>query len=324
MTTKPVIGAARADGYTVTAVDYDNDVVQAGNYIQEVAAGTNTDKIPASALTGAVGYYPNILVNGGMEIDQRLNGASAFTATGTPATMLDRWQGNIAGTSTMGVQRVAALDAGSQYCMTVAYTHAGGGAGIVQQKVENFAEFRGKTLYLTARLQSSSTGCFMYIQDSAATSATVRPVVNGIVSTYTATLTVNAAATSLLVAFGFDATTTIYIDNLMLAMAPAPIDYVQRPFAEEMFLCKRYYQRIKNSTAWRTTANAEIHDSPIVFPVTMGGTPTGAVTAGTRTNIGAASLLSIDNESARMEYTGTTLNLATSSLVDVLTLAYDP
>jgi hypothetical protein len=53
MTTKPTLIAAspgRALGYTVANTDYNNDVLQLGNYVEEVLAGTNADKIPAAAL----------------------------------------------------------------------------------------------------------------------------------------------------------------------------------------------------------------------------------------------------------------------------------
>ena len=84
MTSRPTIGAARSDGQIVTAVDWNRDVVAEGLWVQEVLAGTNTDKIPATAISGVVGYYPNALTNGGMEVWQRSGGAAYVYSGGTP------------------------------------------------------------------------------------------------------------------------------------------------------------------------------------------------------------------------------------------------
>jgi hypothetical protein len=296
-------------------------VVAAGNYLQEVAAGTNADKIPATAISGAVGYYPNILVNGGMELNFRW-GLSGIAASTVYTPHADRWGGLITGAATLGMQTVAAVDSGSQYGTLLSYTHAASQAGLYYQSVENFAEFRGKTIYLTARVAANSTGMYMYIQDSAATSATVRAVSGGAVNTLATSLAVNAGTTFLYVKFAFDATCSATIDNVMLAYAPVPIDYVQRPNAEEVLLTRRYYQKVKNSTRWHTQVASEPRDVPLVFQ-SMPAAPTASVAAGTRTNVTSMSVLSLDTESARAEYTGTALNADTSSVLDVITLEYN-
>lgn len=50
MTTKPTIEANLATGHIVTAAEWNTNVLQEALYVQEVLAGTNTDKIPGTAL----------------------------------------------------------------------------------------------------------------------------------------------------------------------------------------------------------------------------------------------------------------------------------
>lgn len=75
MTTKPTLPApTRATGYTVSAADYDNDVLQNGNYIQEIVSGANADKIPGSAIAASPAF----------------NGAVASTGTSAGFSCFDR------------------------------------------------------------------------------------------------------------------------------------------------------------------------------------------------------------------------------------------
>jgi len=53
MTVKPSTAPARVTGYVVVAADWTNDVQLSQNYIFEVLAGTNTDKIGSAALDPA-------------------------------------------------------------------------------------------------------------------------------------------------------------------------------------------------------------------------------------------------------------------------------
>jgi hypothetical protein len=324
MTVRPTLPANHVDGDIVTATEWNLAVVQQGNWAQEVIAGTNSDKIPASGITGAVGYYPNILVNGGFEINQKF-GTNAGSATSTASMAVDRWMAQVTGAATLGWQTTATnADAGSSFSENLVYTHAASQAGLFYQSVENFAEFRGKTVYLTVRCLASSTGMYAYIQDSAATSATVRSIGDGVYHTITTSLTVNAATTFLYVKIAFDATCNVYVDNVMLAMAPAPIDYIQRPKGEEALLCRRYYQTVKSTARWRTQVVSETRDVNVPYPVAMAGTPVATLTTtGTRTNITSFSMLSVATDSMRTEYVGTAATTDTSSIADAISLQYD-
>jgi hypothetical protein len=220
-TVRPVIGANRSDGDVVTATDWNRDIVQQGNWAQEVLLGTNTDKIPAVAIAGSVGYYPNVLVNGGMEVCQRFAPNTNQTITTGGVVVLDRWVGIITGAAAMTVaQSTAAADAGSQYS--------------------------------------------------------------------------------------------------------AYIVYIQRPTAEELLLCRRYYQKFATTTRWRTSAAGEARDTGIVWPTPMAGTPTTTLTSGgNRNNIASASLLSVDANGARVEYIATATTTDTWAIGDVIEAVYN-
>lgn len=60
MTTKPTLGSNHATGTVLTSTEWNRDVLQQGNYTQELVAGTNADKIPASALTNPLTPIPEL------------------------------------------------------------------------------------------------------------------------------------------------------------------------------------------------------------------------------------------------------------------------
>jgi hypothetical protein len=322
MTTRPTIPANYVDGYVVTAADYDLAAIQQGNWVQEVLAGTNADKIPASAIAGVVGYYPNILVNGGMEVAQRGTGIINGTVGG--AVTVDRWTALITGTSTLAVQQQAAVDVNSQFCISMTYTHAGGGSGQVFQKVENYQEYKSRTVFCTARVLGNSTGCYMQLYDGVTGAQSARTPVSGIV-TLSASLAVSGSASQLLVQFIFDASWTGQIDNVMLTMSPVAIDYVQRPPAEEMLLCKRYYQKLTGmSQRWRTSSASEVHSVGVPFPVRMAGTPTTTLTAGSRTNITSGALNNVGADGLEYQLTANLTTTDSFALNETFTLEYNP
>jgi hypothetical protein len=79
MTTKPTLPASEATGYTVVAADY-SLLLQAGNYLEEVVAGTNADKIPTSAIVSAPVFATQVASAGGFTFNDR---TTPFTAYGS-------------------------------------------------------------------------------------------------------------------------------------------------------------------------------------------------------------------------------------------------
>lgn len=63
MTTKPTLGANKSVGNTLGAAEWNLNVLQQGNWTQEVLAGTNSDKIPGTAIAGPVTLQGNVYYN---------------------------------------------------------------------------------------------------------------------------------------------------------------------------------------------------------------------------------------------------------------------
>jgi hypothetical protein len=79
MTTKPTLPSSEATGYAVLAADYDL-LLQASNYLMEVNAGTNADKIPTSAIVSAPVFATQVASAGGFTFNDR---TTPFTAYGS-------------------------------------------------------------------------------------------------------------------------------------------------------------------------------------------------------------------------------------------------
>jgi hypothetical protein len=329
-TPKPTIGINHVDGDIITATNWNNDVVQQGLWAQEVIAGTNTDKIPTTAISGVVGAYPNLLVNGGFEINQR--GAGSYAGTLGGVLSLDRWVAAVNGTGTNTVSQAAGVSLGSQFGMQCV-VNTTGGTVFCYQKIENYGECRGKTVWVQGQCSVPAGGsCFAQLNDGAggANNSTPPMTTTGL-NTFSVSLVVNSGATSLTLYLYMTVTGTYVWDNIMLCLSPAAIAYQPRPMAEEVALCNRYYQKIKVSTRWRAVANSEVRAVPVFYKQTMPGVPTTTLTAGTRTNVTSATIPStagdITADGCRVEYTATTgvatTGQDTSSLNDLVTLEYN-
>lgn len=320
MTTKPTLQTARSDGYLVTHTDWNTNVLQEGRYAQEVAAGTNTDKIAIGSVAGVQGYFDNILVNGGMEIWQR--GAGAFSASG--AEFADRWDIFLSGGSTVSVSQAAATNPNSKYMASGTYTHAVGGQCLLYQKIENWQEYVGRNVTVTAILSSTNgTGCFIQIGDGVSAANTNNAVAGGAPTVCSVTYTVNLAATLLQISIVLNtASTTFTIDNIALYEGSITNPYyVATPPDQELLRCQRHYQKVTHSQRFRSSAANEFRDVGIIYPVRMMAAPTVTLsTTGTRNNIAAATVVDINPDAHRYELQATATTTDTFSIEDQFTL----
>ena len=286
MTTKPVLGSNLSNGYVVGQTEWNRDVVQQGNWAQEVLLGTNTDKIPLVALPSAMlGYSPNLLVNPGYEVWQR--GAGAFTATGGGAFTADRWRATFTGSSSMTVARSATtVYFGSQYSLQVAYTHAAGGIGQVYQDIEIPQNLRGQTLTFSVWVFSNAGTVYAQIYDGASTNSTVLSGF-GTWQQLVVTRTVSNAATLVRVSVVFSGATQVsYVDNAILSPGSATPVYVPLSYGDDLYRCQRHYQKVRTSGQWQSAFAGQARSFGFVLPVPMAADPTTAtITAGSRANI---------------------------------------
>lgn len=278
----------------VSVVDYlkyNTEVIQAGLYFQEVVAGLNPDRIPAAAFAaGVVGLAQNIAINGGME---EWNKSTAFA---------DGWESGITGGSTLVVSRIAANESG-QYALQGVYTHSAGTA-FVRQKVENAADYRGKTISVTARMNpGTSTACYVSLTDGVTTANGTRPAVSAIGNS-TATLTVAASAASLTVTIVIDtASVTFSIESVMLTMTAAAQTFIPTPAELDRLRCRRRYQKQNYSLRGTAAAATETLNDYVRIATPMGGTPTASTTAGTRANMNTPVLSSLSSQGASVAAT---------------------
>lgn len=306
----------------VSVTDWNRDGLQAAFYIDEVMHGNNPDKIPPSAITGQAGTWPNILVNGGFENWQRGNGpfTSGYTA--------DRW-GLTLSASTITISRAAAQDtgSGSQYQATGTYTHVAAGFAIIFQNVENFAEYRGRTVRFFARVLTSINGAaFIRISDSSgATDSSATG--NNVLTTLNVSRTIASNATLLQLAIIINTgTNNFIIDNCYATIGPvAPTSFQARAKAEEDLRCARYYQVVHPTARFRSSAANEFHDINVVFPAVMPGAPTVTRTAGSMSNVaGTPATANVTTQGLRYEVQANLTGNDTFETNGKLTLEYNP
>lgn len=185
----------------------------------------------------------NQLVNGGFEVKQR---AGSITATNAYAH--DKWQLILAGTSTATItDETTTVDTGSGHAMKVVYVH--NTASRVDQKLEQYLSLRGRTLSFSVRVrQGAANSARPYIEDSGSRTYGANTTTTGSYVTRTVTLAIGAAATSVRVGVEFGASDTVYLDNAMLVVGAAPVDYVPEPPAVELARCQRYYEVLFGAT----------------------------------------------------------------------------
>jgi len=223
-------GAKLTDG-TVTSAKILDGTIQSADI---AAAGIANDRLGPDVARA------NLLTNGGFEIWQRGNGP--FTANGAFTT--DRWQINLGGTSTISVSRdTVNVDASSLAAAAVTYTHNVGSA--LNQKLEDYAQLRGQTLTLSARVRTNTSSAVRVRIDSSVAAGTPSAyhTGDGTWRTLTVTQLVPAAATSITVLVTLETSCTVYVDNVCLVIGSQAANYVPLHPADDLARCLRYYYR---------------------------------------------------------------------------------
>lgn len=263
-----------------------------------------TSLLNGVALTDAVnlGQYQqaatNILDDAGFETWQR---GSSFAAPATGSYLADRWKNvtdEAAGVTV--TKETSVIDTVGLTSMKVVV--AGAGASHfwqIAQVVENFADFRGKTVTLSVRVLSSVAGTIRVgVSDSVTGSVySAYHTGGGGWETLSLTYPVNAATTSLSVVIGMTGTGdkkngTYYFDSAFLALGSEVLSFVPTNPALDLNRCMRFFQVIggalndhiavaQNNT---TTGSQAVYR----FPVMMRAAPTFTVNNPTNFNLTTA------------------------------------
>lgn len=293
---------AGVPGWAVLPVDpgFANPMTTLGDLIAGGASGApgrlgigTTDQVLAVVAGAPAWAAPqataSLLANPSLEIWQR--GAGPFTSGQVTA---DRWETSIGGTSSLSVSRDGAnADAGSGYCAACTYTH--NVASSFNQKLEHYAQLRGRLVTFTARVRTTVAGaCRLAIQDSV-TGQTFGAfhTGGGVYQTLSVTATVAAAATSAYVQVVFSASGTFYVDSAVLVVGATAPPFTPLHPADDLGRCLRYYQQWGGQITNEAIAVGHCYDPTkaqvtVPFQAPMGGVPTVTVSAAGDFTVGNA------------------------------------
>jgi hypothetical protein len=266
---------------------------------QIVSASIEDGAVAPVDLSSVAQYtgFKNRVINGGMNVDQRNNGA-AQTITNSAANVycLDRWI-VFTGGSNATTQQVASGVTGIPYVLQI--TGAAGNTAVqCSQKIEskNIADLAGSTVTLSAYLSNSvntSAYWYAYYANSVDNFTAITQIATG---TFTVNSTLNQysvqislpanAANGVQFVLGSATQTsgTFKVGNVQLEKGVTATSFDYRPYGTELALCQRYYWQVPASStygagigfvgagqAWSATTTA---NHTIMFPVTMRANPT--------------------------------------------------
>jgi len=242
-TNSRAINIVKSDGTLLIRGDATG--VSLGSPLNLTAGSIGTAPIADGAITNAkLGpdvARANLLSNGGFEIWQRGNGP--FTAN--VAYSADRWLVNLGGTSTYSITRdTTNVDANSGAALAMTYTH--NAATDLQQKLEDLAQLKGRTLSFSVRVRTSTANAVQAgIWDSVNSyRLSSFHTGDGTYQTLSVTAPVAAATSQVIVALRLFASCTLYVDNASLVVGSQAANYVPLHPADDLARCLRYYEVI--------------------------------------------------------------------------------
>jgi len=251
----------------------DNNFTTVVNGINGIGNGTNSlanvsitgGSIANVTLTGTVtaptnGYRRNRIINGGMAVDQRNNGASqTFTAAAALAYSVDRFYGYCTGANVTGARVAGSSINQYRYQFTGAASVTAIGFG---QRIEaaNSYDLNNGTAYFSVDLANSLlttvtwTAYYATTADSFGTLAsptrtsiaTGTFTVTSTVTNYTASITIPSAATTgieIVLTVGAQTSGTWTIGNVQLEAGSSSTPFERLPIGETLMLCQRYYEK---------------------------------------------------------------------------------
>ena len=239
---------------------------------------------PSSEVSG---LSPNILINGGMDFWQR---GTTFTNPVTVSYAADRWKIGISGgspTSTV-TKDTTDFDTGTASLKVNITVTGGATVYFVQQILENYENYRNKTVTFTVRVKCSSAGLIQSNIFDGVTNTNSAVNVGTGWETLTVIKTLSSAIANLAVYVGFipnlggstsASVSTFNVDSAMMVVGSEPTAFIPKDTQVELAQCQRYYQILGGNAASEYVApgwcwTTALCDSVYRFGVPMRVTPT--------------------------------------------------
>ena len=202
----------------------------------------------------------NFLINGDFRVNQR--GESVYNLTGTKYTV-DRWLG-------FSGLEVSVVSNGG---VIVENTNSSGGGWFQQKFEENFEVFKDKTITISAKVGGKLySGTATIPESEPAVQTNIIDVLlednNHLRLTY---------LTNGQIVFNFyvNAGTTLEVEYAKLEFATSATAFEPRPYAEELALCQRYYEKSDNNSIYKfARSNGQFYDPRINFNIEKRTFPT--------------------------------------------------
>lgn len=209
-------------------------------------ARTQIDSSLVPSGSTAASNLPNILDNGGFEIWQR---GTTFSSPANLVYTADRWkvETNEAANVTV-TQETTTIDMGLA-SMKVVVTAAGGGTNWrVANIIENVADYRGKTITFSARVNTVTANAIkLRIGTNMGSINSTNFHTGSGWETLTLSYTVESTATNLVVYIGMisngnKTAGTYYFDSAMLVIGSTSATFVPTHPQQDLARCQRYYE----------------------------------------------------------------------------------
>ena len=207
---------------------------------------------------GGAGSNPNLLINGDFSINQR--GWTNTSTSDGDDYCVDRWQ---------------LEDNGGKFNPSSKTYTSGTQWYDLNQRIEDYEKFKGKTLTLSCKVNSvSDANSFRLYYRDTSQHDTVYISGTGI---FTYTFTVDSSTTMLQVGIrNSSANKNISIEYIKLEVGSVATPFNPRPYAEELAMCRRYYMKLNfanTGTNHNVGFNGGSTSSRIFFPIFLRKAP---------------------------------------------------
>jgi len=223
--TNNLVGITVANGSTAIK---SFGVIITGNIDTSIQAGS---QIIGSDGKSTSGYSPNLLINGDFKINQRA--LSSYTTAN--AYSVDRWLNYGVSTTITPITNGLTIS-----CLSTSDSN------LIMQSVEDYAKFSGKTVTLSVKYSALSLGTntkmTLAISDGISMYSVDTTQSSGIISVTHILPSNITKLCATLVKYGNGTSFSVNVEWAKLELGSVPTPFVPRPIAEELAMCKRYYE----------------------------------------------------------------------------------